>query len=342
MNTPTTPQSPPPVAVAGASGFVGRHIVVELLSRGYPVRALVRDLAKGRRVLPEGDGLTLVQGDAADPEAQQRLLRGAGAVVNSIGILREGGGRRGGDGKAQTFRRQHVECTNNLVAAAKEHGVSRFLQVSALGVSDDARTQYQRSKWDAELIVRRSGGGLAWTIFRPSLIHGAGSEFLKTAKGWVTGSAQPWFFLPYFSRPVHVDDVPLAAVRREPARVAPVAVEDVAWAVAESLERPLTIGEVINLAGPEELSWPEMLREIRDAVPSASGKLNPLGIPAEIAAIQAKIAKAIGLGGVLPFDEGMAVMGAMDSVASGDKARILLGFSPRPFRSTLRRYAAAI
>jgi uncharacterized protein YbjT (DUF2867 family) len=226
------------------------------------------------------------------------------------------------------------------VAAAREHRATRFIQVSALGVTDDAKTQYQRTKWDAEMVVRRSG--LAWTIFRPSLIHGPGSEFLKTAKGWVTGAAQPWFFLPYFSRPVHIDDRPMAAARREAARVAPVSVEDVAWAVAESIERPLTIGEIINLAGPEELSWPEMLREIRDRVPGGQKKLTPLGIPAEAAAIQAKIAKAIGLGSALPFDEGMAIMGAMDSVASSDKARVLLGFNPRPFRATLSQYASAI
>ncbi len=321
-----------PIAVAGATGFVGRHIVAELLSRGHHVRALVRDVARARAALPRDERLALVQGDAGNPDDLRRFTQTAWACINCIGILREG---RGG-----TFKRQHVEATHNLLEAARDAGAHRFIQVSALGVSDDARTEYQRTKWAAEVMVRRSG--LGWTILRPSLIHGAGSEFLKTAKGWVTGTEQPWFFLPYFSRPVHVDDVPLAAVKREPARVAPVAVEDVARAAAECLERPETIGEIINLAGPEELTWPEMLREIQAAVPSSAGGLSPLGIPFEAAAIQARIAKAVGLGKLLPFDEGMAIMGAMDSLASSDKARAMLNFNPRPFRSSLKRYAVQL
>jgi uncharacterized protein YbjT (DUF2867 family) len=325
------------VVVAGATGFLGRHIATELIWRGRRVVGIVRDLEKARAVLPREEKLRLVKGDAADSESLRPPMEGAGAVVNTIGILREG--------HRATFQRQHVVATRNLVDAAAQVGgwdgrPTRFVQVSALGVSDDGRTEYLRSKFESEMIVRRSG--LAWTILRPSLIHGLGSEFLKTAKGWITGTKQPFFFLPYFARGVPAGDVPLAAMRRESARIAPVAVEDVAWAAAESLERPESVGEVINLAGPEELSWPEMLRELKASIPDAHEGLQPLGIPAEIAAVQAKIAKAVGLGSVLPFDEGMAIMGAMDSVASADKARALLGFSPRPFRESLRRYAAKV
>jgi uncharacterized protein YbjT (DUF2867 family) len=329
----------PTIAVAGASGFVGRHVVRELLSRNYHVRALVRDREKARTVLPPAEGLKLVQGDVLDERSLAGLCKeggGAGGVegcVNAIGIIREQ--TMGG-----SFERLHIEATRLLTEVARQVGVSRYIQISALGVSDTARTEYQRTKFEAEQVVR--GSGLAWTIFRPSMIHGLGSDFLKTAKGWVSGTKQPFFFLPYFSRAVPVTDAPLAAPRRVAPRIAPVAVEDVAWAVAEALERPQTIGEVINLTGPEELSWPEMLRELRDAIPEAHHGLMPMGIPSEVAAIQARIAKALGLGRMLPFDEGMAIMGAQDSLASSDKARALLNFSPRPFRSTLKQYASKL
>jgi NADH dehydrogenase len=214
------------------------------------------------------------------------------------------------------------------------------VQVSALGVSGEGKTEYQRSKFEGEQVVRRSG--LAWTILRPGLIHGARSGFFQMAKGWVKGEKQPWFFLPYFTRGVVTSDVPLAAVRREPASVAPVAVEDVAWGAAESLERDEAVGEVINLVGPETMTWPELLVAIRDAVPGANSTLDPLGIPAEAAAIQARIAKAIGAGPLLPFDEGMALMGAIDSVSERQKARAILGFEARPFGPALRQYAGQI
>jgi hypothetical protein len=77
-------------------------------------------------------------------------------------------------------------------------------------------------------------------------------------------------------------------------------------------------------------------------VPGANEDLDPIGIPSEAAAIQARAAKHLGIGSLLPFDEGMAVMGALDSTANVDKARAQLGFDPRPFTSTMRAYAARI
>ena len=318
------------VAVAGATGFVGRAVVRELLDRGWSVRALVREPRKAAASLPRNDLLTLVIGDSTKSSA---LVAGASACVNAVGLLRETSG-------GQTFKRVHVENTRDLVEACRSAGVTRFVQVSALGVSAAGKTPYQQTKYQAEQLVRRSG--LEWTILRPALIHGRDSGFVTLAKGWVTGAKQPWFFLPYFSRGVLTSDLPLAAIRREAATVAPVAVEDVAWAVGESLARPDAVGEIFNLCGPEELTWPTLLRTIRDSVPGANPELEPLGIPAESAAIQARAADILGIGGLLPFDQGMATMGASDSTASLDKARAILGFNPRPFTPTLRGYAAAI
>jgi len=320
------------IAVAGATGFVGRYIVRELLARGHTVRALVRDREKARATLPRDERVQTVLGDPTDHAAALALVTGADGCINAVGILRETWGN--------SFRAAHVQTTRTLVAACREAGAQRFVQVSALGVSDEGTTAYQQSKYEAELLVRRSG--LAWTILRPSLIHGRESGFMHLAKGWVTGSKQPWFFMPYFSRGVLTSGVPLAAIRREAAEVAPVAVEDVAAAAAECLARPEAVGEVYNLVGPETLTWPDLLRAIQAAVPGANLDLDPIGIPSEAAAAQARIAKHLGIGPLLPFDEGMAVMGATDSTASPDKARAHLGFDPRPFTTSMRAYASRI
>lgn len=322
------------VAVAGASGFVGRYVVRELLSRGLAVRALARDTRKAAAILPRNDRLTLVSGDGTDPAALTSLVSGAQACVNCVGILREAG-------RGQTFKKVHIETTRALTEACVAAGVRRFVQISALGVSAEGKSHYQQSKYQAEQIVRRSG--LSWTILRPGLIHGKESGFMTLAKGWVTGEKAPWVFLPYFSRGVLTSDVPLAAIRREAATLAPVAVEDVAWAVAECLKRSAeSTGEIYNLVGSEELSWPDLLRTIRDNVPGANLDLEPLGVPAEIAAKQAMVARAIGLGGLLPFDEGMALMGGADATANLDKAREQLAFNPRPFTATLKTYASRL
>lgn len=318
-------------AIAGATGFIGRAIVRELLARGWHVRALARDRAKAAS-LPHDPRLHAVIGDPSDPTDLDALLAGASACVNAIGIIREAGGN--------TFQRAHVETTRRIIDAARRAGVRRFVQVSALGVRDHGPTRYQQSKFAAEQLLRRSG--LDWTILRPSLVHGPEGEFMRLAKGWATGSKPPYFFLPYFVGGGPASDVPLAPLKRDPASVQPIAVEDVARAVASALERSDAIGEVYNLVGPETLSWPELLAAVRDAVPGGRPDLDPRPIQSEHAAMAARVARLAGLGALLPFDDGMAIMGAEDSTACGAKARSDLGLDPAPFRAALAGYAARI
>ena len=178
MNAITT------VAVTGASGFVGSQMVNELLSRGLNVRALVRAHEGTRPALPEVPDadrgrVQAVVGDASDPRATQDLIVGTQACINLIGIIREA--RRSGN----TFQRAHVDVPRVLTAACERVGVHRFIHMSALGVRDAGVSEYQRSKFEGEQVVRRSS--LDWTIFRPGLIHGPRGDFIRMAHGWITG-----------------------------------------------------------------------------------------------------------------------------------------------------------
>ncbi len=219
-------------------------------------------------------------------------------------------------------------------------GIGRYVQMSALGVSDMGVSDYQRTKFEAEQIVRLSN--LDWTIFRPSLIHAPDAEFIKMAKEWAAGHAPPFIFMPYFTRQVEDKRVPLGPVKSIDPLVAPIAVEDVARAFASCLDNTNTIGEVYNLVGSETLPWPQMLRFIRDHVHGAHEEQPVFGVPSGLAAMAAAAAKFIGLGGLLPFDEGMARMGAQDSTATLDKLRDDLGLEPAPFRASFQKYAAAV
>lgn len=321
------------VAVTGATGFVGRHLVRALVERGHRVRALVRDEAKAQKVLPT-EGVEWCEAEGLSEEVAERLVDGADAAAHLVGIIRERGG-------GQTFRRMHVEATRWMVRACEVKGVARYLHMSALGVRDDGVSRYQKTKFEAEQIVRYSD--LHWTIFRPGLIHGRESEVFGLMKGWAEGRSAPWLFLPYFLR-VEVEAPGAVGGTGRPVtvtapKVAPVHVDDVAAAFCSALETPDAIGEIYALAGPEVLSWPEMLTEVRDTLPQAKKSLRPVGLPAPIAAAQAVLAKAVGLGPLLPFDEGMARMAGEDSVAPSAKARVQLGFEPRAFRESMRGYA---
>lgn len=330
------------IAVAGSTGFVGRHVVAELLSRGHRVRALSRDVKKAGKVLPGHASLTIVQGQAHTAAGASELVKGADAVVNCVGIIRE---TRGG----QPFEQAHVDIPKRLTEAFRAElnargapvAAARFLQISALGVTDEdtrpgGATRYQKSKFEGEMIVRRSG--LAWTILRPSMIHGADGEFMQMARAWATGRAMPFLIMPYFARRTD-GAMSLVPGKTEPASLAPVFVDDVAWAVGESLAREQAIGEVYNLVGPETLTWSEMLAFVRDHVPNGKKELPVVGIPGPLAVAKARGLKALGMDGMLPFDDGMAIMGMRDSLAEMSKARTHLGFEGRPFRETMAGYA---
>lgn len=336
------------VAVTGATGFVGRHLVRELLSRGHTVRALVRDAQKAKPIARNA-AVEIVVGDVCDSQALDRLLKTSrgtpvDACIHLVGIIREVRGDT--TDLPQTFQRMHVLATQKIVDACRNAGVKRFLQMSALGAASDGKAEYQRTKWEAERYVRRAfgdGTDLDWTIFRPSLIHGADGEFVQMFAKIAAGEAPPFLFMPYFAKTRRDERVPAGATFFEPPTVQPVAVEDVAIAFAEALARPEeSIGEIYNLAGSEVMTWPEMLEFFRDHLPKAKKNMGSWYIPGEHAAIMALIAKAVGLGRLLPFDHGQAVMGAMDSVADTGKAQVHLGLKPRGFREMFHKYAATV
>lgn len=321
------------VAVTGGTGFVGRHVVRELLGRGMSVRALVRSRRKAEEALPPE--VAVVEGDAADAGACGALAAGAGACINLVGIIREVRVRGG----MQTFQRAHVDVVRALVKACEGAGVRRFLHMSALGVSELGEAEYQRTKFEGERIVRASG--LDWTVFRPGLIHGPGGEFVALAKGWATGRGFPFAFMPYFKKTVEDKSVPLGPMYESDPVVAPVAVEDVAAAFVTALGRGESVGEVYNLVGSERLSMPDMLRWIRDHVAGAA-PVEPHGVPGVMAARVARVAGMVQAGGLLPFDEGMALMGAQDAVAETEKAEAHLGLTFAPFRAAFAAYGRGL
>lgn len=320
------------IAITGATGFVGRRVLERALESGANARVLARSSEKARAQLDaEGhdpDRVEIVEGGLSDPDALTRLVRGTDAVIHLVGIIREAK-----DG--QTFERVHVDGTKAVLrASAGENPSMRYVQMSALGIGPDSRAGYRDTKHRAEQAVK--GSRLDWTIIRPGLIFGPRGEFTQMAATWVRGKAPPFVFLPYFSRKK------TEGFGFEPPSIAPVYVEDVADAFVSCLDKPQSVGETLELSGPDAMTFPEMLRAYQRHVPGAKTWLRPLGLPWRVAALQARLAGAVGLGSLLPFDEGMAVMGGRDSVADLTKAHNLIGFDPAPFEETLKGFASSL
>lgn len=250
------------VLVIGGTGFLGTAIVRELARRPasadfcFTLPTRRRDHAKHLLVLPTAN---VVDADVHDPETLARLMAGQDAVISLVGVLKGGEGEPYGKG----FARAHVELPRKIAAAARAAGVRRMLHVSALKAAADAPSGYLRSKAAGEVVLRDAG--LDLTIFRPSVIFGAGDSFLTLFAKLAT-------IAPVF---------PLAGAN---ARFQPVWVEDVAAAVADSLQCAESIGASYDICGPKQYS----LRELVSYAAAISGHPRAVfGLPEAVGWLQA-------------------------------------------------------
>jgi Nucleoside-diphosphate-sugar epimerases len=108
------------ILVTGGSGFVGGHVVHALRAAGQDVRCLVRDRRRGERL--QAWGCELLEGDVTDPETLRAAVAGCDTVVHLVAIRQ---------GKPEAFQRIMIGGTRNLIAAAREAGVGRFVLMSA-------------------------------------------------------------------------------------------------------------------------------------------------------------------------------------------------------------------
>lgn len=307
------------VFVSGASGFVGTAVVAALLRRGYAVNALVHtgDVDLPGDLKSAASDVKTVRGSMFDKAVLDLALRGCDAAIHLVGIIEE-------DRKAGvTFESVHVGGTRAVVDAAIRLGVGRYVQMSALGARPNAVSRYHKTKWEAEEYVRANAP--AWTIFRPSLIHGPGGDFMRQEAAWARGKAAPFVFMPYFGAgPLGFGGA---------GKLQPVFIDDVAAAFADAVGLPASVGRVYNLAGPEVMTWPEMHR-------TASGIIRGKSkVPAALPAWLAKAVASVAPASLLPFNRDQVLMSQEDNTGDTTEWRADFGVSPAAFAEALRGYA---
>ena len=223
------------ILVTGATGFVGHRVVWRLRNDGRPVRCLVRS-RRGAADL-ESLGCELIEGDITDPRAVALAVDGCAAIVHLVAIIA---------GRPEDFERVMAQGTTDLVAAATDAGVARFILMSSLGTSDPAAETipYYRAKREMETSVVESG--MAQVILRPSFVFGT------------TGGALPRFVRIVRRAPI----IPVLGPGTQ--RIQPIWVDDVAACVAAAAEDH---GEgAFDLGGPERITWNELWLRIAGAL----------------------------------------------------------------------------
>jgi NADH dehydrogenase len=289
------------VFVAGGTGFVGGHLRRTLLADGHTVRLLVHRRSDGTEA-----GIEQVEGDALVPAGWADNLKGCDAVINLIGIIREFPGR------GITFEKLHVGATRALVDAAKKAGIGRYLQMSALGTRPDTVSLYHQTKYRAEEYVRASG--LAFTIFRPSLIFGPKDAFVNMLADQVrTMPAVPVVGDGHYRlQPIHADDV--------------------ARCFAGSLAMPETIGKTYELCGTDCLTFDEML----DLIGWVMGKVRVVKIhnPLTLMKLAVPLLQRLPF---FPLTMDQLTMLTEESICNGAWHHTF-GFEPTRFEDGIRAY----
>lgn len=223
------------VLVTGANGFVGRNIAAILIAAGHHVRPASRQY-----------GIDFT--DMRSPGDWLPHLRGIDAIVNAVGII----GERG----RQKFASLHMHAPIALFQAARQLGIRRVIQISAIGADDVAFSAYHLSKRAADDALRSLD--VDWFVLRPSLVYGRGGTsanlFMRLAK------------LPV-----------IPVIGNGEQRLQPVHISDVAASVLQAITSQ-DVRQTIDIAGSEVFIFAEWLQRMRDARGLRRARLMPIPV----------------------------------------------------------------
>ena len=295
------------ILLLGAGGFIGRHILSELLASGHQVRAVARNVTSLREMAPAAEWAELDLARTTRPEAWMPHLTGVDCVINAAGVLR-----------GPEMHAVHVAMPQALHAACRKAEIRRVILISAVSARPDVATDYARTKLEGEAALRSSG--LRWTIFRPSLVIAEGSY---GGTSLLRGLAALPFFQPlpgdgsFAFSPIHADDL---------ARSVRLACEDL-WFVNTTLEP----------AGPQTLTLRELMIRYRSWL--GFGRPRLLSIPMPVMRALGRIGDLAGSG---PVSTNSLTQLAAGNAADGEAFAQAVGFRPRSVDQAMRDRAAAV
>jgi uncharacterized protein YbjT (DUF2867 family) len=291
------------ILVTGGTGVVGRATITELLSRGHTVRLLSRG-AEDDAGSFTGD-IEAHPGDVGDASQVRGSAEGCDAVVHIVGIVEE-------SPPELTFERINIGGTRNMVEECGRAGVGKLIFISSLG-ADRGESDYHKSKVAAEDVVRQFSG--QWTILRTGAVAGPGDETVSVLLRMIR-------ILPA---------VPVIDDGDQPFQ--PVWHEDLAWAIAECVQRDDVSRRVLNIAGDEVMTVNELL-DLFSSVTDRSPLRVPL--PSLLAKIGTSLAAAVGVETpVSASTVQMLLEGNIIQPGETNDLTATLGGEPRPIRTRL-------
>jgi NADH dehydrogenase len=226
------------ILVTGGTGFIGQHLVRQLVSQGYEVRLLLRPSPKSPN-LPTGLPVQVAVSSFNDPRGLRAALKGINTVIHlagteSLGIKSDLDG-------------VDINGTRAITSAAKEVGVDRFLFLSHIGADKASAFPVLKAKAIAENLITHSG--VPYTIFRTAVVYGPNDHFTNSLARMIEMS--PYILLipgdgSNMLQPIHI--------------------QDLAACVIAALENPDSSNRFYTIGGGESISFLTIIQIIMDKI----------------------------------------------------------------------------
>ncbi|WP_417534881.1 SDR family oxidoreductase [Marinobacterium stanieri] len=291
------------VLLTGSTGFIGQHLHRALLAEGHEVVACSRQR-------PDLPCLEFFPCDfARDLRSDDWLprLNDVDAVINAVGIIREGSG--------QGFNALHTLAPKALFGACAQKGITRVIQISALGADEQAETTYHLSKREADDFLAQQP--LDWLILRPSLVYGPGSASSELFAGLAA--------LPL---------TPLIGDGQQP--VQPIHIDDLVKAVLTALTSKSPSRQRIDCVGPRALSFKDWLNGWRQWLGKAAAP--SMRVPFSLAQSGARVCAPFSR---LPVDAESLQMLQRGNTAPVEPFTRAFGITPQSFEHSIEQMPAS-
>jgi uncharacterized protein YbjT (DUF2867 family) len=297
----------PTVLVTGATGFIGSRLAVELSRSGREVRCLVRNAASPAAKALTELGVELRQGDVLRPDT----LRGLGRDVDVAYYLIHSMGRGG----PKDFTAAERTAATGFAQMARAEGVERIVYLGGLG--DRPHSAHLRSRHETALVLREHGPSL--TYFRAGMVVGPESESYRTLRYLVQR-------LPAMIAPAWLKNA-----------TQPIAIDDTLRYLAACLSVPGSIGEEIQIGGPDVLSYGEMLDQMARVLGLRPRPRIPVPlITPWLSSLWIGLVTPVDAGVARPLVEGLAT----PTIVTDPRGMGLFDITPIDFDQALRRAVA--
>ena len=214
------------ILLLGSTGFFGRGVAHKLIDGGHQLRVLVRDPMKAAAFKVRG--AQVMVGDALNPDALKQASQGVEHIISLVAVRRN---------HPQSYLAVNVDGPRIMAEAAKAAGVRTVVLVSAIGARLDQNFKYFTSRWMGEQELAKSG--VAGTILRFAFVLAEDGGILNDFERAIVG---PFAIIPGNGK----------------AQMQPILREDASRCVVETIGRPELLGKIVELGGPEVVTYETM------------------------------------------------------------------------------------